>query len=153
MEFIITLIFLDLIVVVLVCRFHFATQKRHFRRIESRARDRLLYIQSLIDLIYTYKHNPVLLESHLTQQVSIKKILSHHVIDDECEKYIPKDLKILKTDMLLYTLYQEGFSYRELCVIFELNNLNSVYVKYHRINKKLTQQELKDKDEKSSLSE
>lgn len=141
------MIILDLIVVIMVCRFYSSTQKRHLRCVESRARDRLLYIQSLIEIIYTYKHNPTQLEAHLSNQVSVKKILSYHVIDDECEKYIPKDLKINKNDRLLYTLYQEGFSYRELCVMFELNNLNSAYVKYHRVNKKLANAELEKEDQ------
>lgn len=33
-----------------------------------------------------------------------------------------------------------GFSARELCVIFALNNTNTVYVKCHQLNKKLNKE-------------
>ena len=41
----------------------------------------------------------------------------------------------------------QGFSARELCIIFGLNNVHSVQVKYSRINIKLNKNEKEETEE------
>ena len=60
-------------------------------------------------------------------------------IEDRCDELFDPKLKINKNDLLMYQLYEEGFSPKELCVLFGLNNLNSFYIKHHRIKQKLGQ--------------
>ncbi len=44
-------------------------------------------------------------------------------------------------------LHMQGFSARELCIIFGLNNVHSVQVKYSRINIKLNKNEKEETEE------
>lgn len=69
--------------------------------------------------------------------------MAYHVVDNNCGHFFPSQTKVSTNDQLLYMLHKEGFTPRELCIIFELNNINSVYVKCHRINKNSTRMEYK----------
>ncbi len=44
-------------------------------------------------------------------------------------------------------LHMQGFSARELCIIFGLNNVHSVQVKYSRMNIKLNKNEKEETEE------
>ena len=133
MEFIITILVMDIFIVLIIYR----RLRHHIQYVSGQAKARLNYIRILIDTVYTYSHQPELLQKHLQKEMSIKKLLAYHVIDNRCDRLFSARMKVNSNDQLLYMLHKEGFSLRELCVIFELNNLNSVYVKCHRINKKL----------------
>lgn len=112
-------------------------KNRLLREIETQAADRLQYIRTLIEIVYIYKHDTQLMLKHLQAEMTIKRLLNSHVVADKCDERYPGGIKCTKKDKLLYMLYQEGFSTKELCVLFELNNLNSVYVKCCRMNKKM----------------
>lgn len=116
-------------------------QWRLLNAYKLRAADRLRYIQTLMETGYKYKHAPSHMAEHLYSEMGIEKILSYHIVDDDCDKTFPIDCKCRRSDKLLYILYENGFSARELCVIFALNNMNAVYVKYNRLNKKLNKEE------------
>ena len=109
----------------------------HFRNTSKLATARLNYIRILIDTVYTYYHHPELMRKHLQKEMAIKKLMAYHVVDNHCGYFFTSRTKVSTNDQLLYMLHKEGFTPRELCIIFELNNINSVYVKCHRINKKL----------------
>lgn len=131
------MLFLDMVVVALICGWTLASCRRRLKCADSLASARLNYIRILIDLVYTYSHRPEQLLKMLQTEMSIKKLLCCHVIEDGTESLVPQEIRVAKNDKLLYQLHEEGFTPRELCVIFGLNNLNSVYVKYHRMNKRL----------------
>lgn len=111
--------------------------KHRYKEMKRIAESRILYIHILLETIYTYNHDPKLLQKHLQCEMTVKKLLGYGTIEDRCDELFDPKLKINKNDLLMYQLYEEGFSPKELCVLFGLNNLNSFYVKHHRINKKL----------------
>lgn len=132
--FIIFVLLLDhLIILPLIIRF--IKKNKEYAKYKTLSSDCIRYIEMLIETVYTYKHQPQHLCDHLIQ--TIKKLLSYHIIDEDCSHLFPSDLKCRKNDMLLYKLHMMGFTAKELCLLFELNNINSVYVKCHRIKKKL----------------
>lgn len=133
MEFIITILVMDIFIVLIIYR----RLRHHIQYVSGQAKARLNYIRILIDTVYTYSHQPELLQKHLQKEMSIKKLLAYHVIDNRCDRLFSARMKVNSNDQLLYMLHKEGFSPRELCIIFELNNLNSLFFKCHRINKKL----------------
>lgn len=127
-----------LLAVYLFCRIRALKQKIETDRLKEQAESRLRYIRSLLDMVYTYQRKPEQLLVHLREEMSVNKLLSYHIIEDRCNEVFDPALKIGKKDQILYLLLEEGFTSRELCVMLELNNLNSVYVKYHRVRKKLS---------------
>ena len=137
MEIIIALAFADVLVVVLVCKSYTASRQRYYAKSVQQAKDRLLFIQLLVELVYTYKHDSKKMLEKVTRQMTIERFINCHLIEEDCSGHIPQDLKVREKDRLLYKLYQEGFSVQALCLLFRLNNINSVYVKCHRINKRL----------------
>jgi len=112
-------------------------QKHYSNKLRNEAQARLNYIHILIDTVYVYGNNHELLSKRLKQEMSAKKLLLYGIIERKQTEACDPELKISEDDRLLYQLLQEGFSLRELCIIFTLNNLNSLYVKHHRIRKKL----------------
>lgn len=140
MEFIITILIMDIFIVLIIYR----RLRNHIRCASGQAKARLNYIRILIDTVYSYSNQPELLQKHMQKEMSIKKLMAYHVIDNRCERFFTAATKVNGNDQLLYMLHKEGFSPRELCVIFELNNLNSVYVKCHRINKKLNANDMQE---------
>lgn len=131
------ILFLNMVVVLFACGWMVVSYKHRLKRTGDTAVARLYYIRKLMDLVYTYSHRPEQLLRLLQTEMSIKKLLCYHVVEDATDGLIPDEARVSKNDRLLYQLHKEGFSPRELCVIFGLNNLNSVYVKYHRMNKRL----------------
>lgn len=115
----------------------FIEYRKCLKEVRICAANRLRYIQILIEVVYTYKNQPSHMREHLLQEMTINKMLNYHIVDNCCNRIFAPDLKCTERDKLLYMLHKEGFSARELCIIFQLNNINSVYVKRHRINKLL----------------
>ncbi len=112
-------------------------RKQYVDRLETEMRARLNYIHILIDTVYSFGNNSELLLTQLKKEMSVKKLLLYGIIKRRQTEACDPELKISEDDRLLYQLLQEGFSPRELCIIFSLNNINSLYVKHHRIRKKL----------------
>lgn len=134
---ILTILILDTVVISLVCIGYTSMHKKAHNRTTDLAQARLLYIRSTIHLVYTYSHQPELMLQHLKTEMSIRKILNYRIIEDHCERMVDDRPEIRQPDKLLYMLHKEGFTPQELCVIFNLNNLNTVYVKCHRVRQKL----------------
>lgn len=128
---------LDVLVVCLFFHLQTLKHKREKERLKEQAESRLLYIRSLSDILYTYQRKPEQLCERLYEEMAVNKLLSYRVIEDRSDEQFDPALKLNKKDRLLYLLVEDGFTPRELCVLMELNNMNSVYVKYHRIRKKL----------------
>ena len=137
LHFYLFVVFLVLISILIYMAY---TTFKYISKLKLKIRDNCLYVCILIETVYTYKNSPQLLRDRLLQEMTIKKLLCYHLVEDD-ENFFPSDLKCTKRDKLLYKLHLEGFTYKELCILFELNNLNSVYVKCHRINKKLNDTE------------
>lgn len=135
-----------LLSVLLVSVYLIVTSFQHISKLKIRIRDNLRYICILIETVYTYKNNPQQLRDHLLQEMTIKKLLCYHIVEED-ESLFPPDMKCTQKDKLLYKLHLEGFTSKELCILFELNNLNTVYVKCHRVNKKLNPSEQGDSDD------
>ena len=136
MSLIIAIFILDAVVIALIT----VIVKRYYRDIERRSENRLRFIRMIIEIIYMHKHNPDKLPEHLTQEKNIRKMLIYNIIDDDYKPYCG-NIKAREEDKLLYMLHMQGFSARELCIIFGLNNVHSVQVKYSRMNIKLNKNE------------
>ena len=78
MEFIITILVMDIFIVLIIYR----RLRNHIHYVSGQAKARLNYIRILIDTVYTYSHQPELLQKHLQKEMSIKKLLAYHVIDN-----------------------------------------------------------------------
>ena len=113
MEFIITILVMDIFIVLIIYR----RLRHHIQYVSGQAKARLNYIRILIDTVYTYSHQPELLQKHLQKEMSIKKLLAYHVIDNRCDRLFSARVKVNSNDQLLYMLHKEGFSPRELCII------------------------------------
>lgn len=132
MDLIIAIFILDAVVIALII----VIVKRYYRDIERRSETRLRFIRMIIDIMYLHKHNPNKLPEHLMQEINIRKMLIYNIIDDDYKPYCG-NIKAREEDKLLYMLHMQGFSARELCIIFGLNNVHSVQVKYSRMKIKL----------------
>lgn len=66
---------------------------------------------------------------------SVEKMIAYHILDQDVE--IPDGIKCKDRDWLLRELYRKEFSAQQLVIMFGLSNVNSVYVKSCRINKKI----------------
>lgn len=131
-----TCILYQIVLMVFCCCF--LTYRQRMRMLKLRLGDNLRYLCMLVETVYTFKNNPQLLRDRLLKEMTIKKWLCYHIVEEN-NNPLPVDLKCASKDKLLYKLHLEGFTPRELCVLFELNYLNTVYVKCHRMNKKLRQ--------------
>ncbi len=90
----------------------------------------------MIDTLYTYNHNPEKLRKHIIELMKADVLIAYHVVTpSDRTKY--DEVNCNKTDKLLCKLSDMGFTPRELCMLFSLNNINSVYVKMSRMNKRL----------------
>lgn len=132
-----TIFIIDVLIISVIIFVALRERRRYGDRLCSEAQARLDYIHILIDTVYTYGNNHELLSVRLKQEMSAKKLLLYGIIERKQTEACRPELKINEDDRLLYQLLQEGFSPRELCIVFSLNNLNSLYVKHHRIRKKL----------------
>lgn len=130
------------IMLLLLCK---ATGKAIRSSLHRKAEDSRRYVGMLLETVYTHKHRPQHLLEHLLEEMTADKLLCYHLITDDFRGIFPEDFNANKRDMLLYKLSLEGFTPKQLCLMFQLNNLNSVYVKCCRINKKLHPQEEPDK--------
>lgn len=135
MKTILLLVCCDAIAVAIFCRFYADAQKRKNRNAELLARNRLIYIRFLVDTVYLYCNQPKQLTDHLKTEMSVEKMIAYHILDQDVE--IPDGIKCKDRDWLLRELYRKEFSAQQLVIMFGLSNVNSVYVKSCRINKKI----------------
>ena len=67
MEFIITILVMDIFIVLIIYR----RLRHHIQYVSGQAKARLNYIRILIDTVYTYSHQPELLQKHLQKENNI----------------------------------------------------------------------------------
>lgn len=124
-------------VVIMLLVFYMKKQTGELNTFKYKHADCRRYIEMLIETVYTHKHDPKHLLEHLCEEMTVKKLLCYHIVAEDLDRLFPPDFNANKNDMLIYKLSEEGFSVKELCLLFGLNNLNTVYVKCSRIKKKL----------------
>lgn len=122
-----------------------ARGKAFLTSLKQRVDDSRRYVGMLLETVYTHKHRPQHLLEHLLDEMTVDKLLCYHLVSDDFSNLFPRRFSSNKRDMLIYKLSLEGFTPKQLCLLFQLNNLNSVYVKCCRINKKLHPEEQADK--------
>lgn len=136
------------ILTVVYCKYRcisFAT--REFERREKLQSKRLLLLRRLIDYSYTYKYDKDLFYKKFCEEINIDKLKKYNLINlgeiikeqDLLEKPIKqkKIEKLSQDDYEFMCLLNEGFTSRELSVIFGLSHPQSIYVKRHRIRARL----------------
>lgn len=104
---------------------------------------RFLFIRKLISLAFIYGHDTDLFHKKFVEMVNIKTLKRRQIIhpmnfipNDEFIESL-KDKGLTEWEIEICCLTELGFTAQELCVIYGLKNINSIYVKRHRIKKKL----------------
>ncbi len=106
-------------------------QNRRWHRL---ADNRLQLIRHLIDLSYSYKEQPLKFLHHFCDAIRVPALRNSHIVQ------ISRHTSYTETEedsRFLIQLLDAGFSRREVCAIFDLKNINCLYVKFHRAKKKL----------------
>lgn len=104
---------------------------------------RFLFIRKLISLAFIYEHNTDLFHKKFVEMVNIKTLKRRQIINPmniiSNDEFIAslKDKGLTEWELEICYLTELGFTAQELCVIYGLKNINSIYVKRHRIKKKL----------------
>lgn len=106
---------------------------RRYSTQQHLAEQRLRLIRSLLDLCYVYSESPQIFHEKFKDKVNIKQLKCYDLIEVSEGRY-----EGLKDDeRLLCALFDGGFSQRELCTIYNVRKLSTMYVKYYRIRTKL----------------
>ena len=106
-------------------------QNRRWHRL---ADNRLQLIRHLIDLSYSYKEQPLKFLHHFCDAIRVPALRNSHIVQ------ISRHTSYTETEedsRFLIQLLDAGFSRREVCAIFDLKNINCLYVKFNRAKKKL----------------
>ena len=101
------------------------------RRLADR---RLNLVRRLIDHSYQHAHQPLTFLHKFNEEVGAQRLLEAKIVPMP-RRAATRSAK--ESEVFLCRLIDAGFSRREVCVIFGLKNIGSLYVKYHRIKKKL----------------
>lgn len=134
---ILILIVIDAVLIALVYRVYSILKNAHGNRAETAlSRDRLIYIRKIIDTVYTHQSNAERLQKRIIELTKSDVLLAYHVVMPPNDTGYDK-VGCNEADKLLCKLADMGFTPRELCMLFSLNNINSVYVKMSRMNKRL----------------
>ena len=89
------------------------------------------FVQKLIKLAFKFGNNKELFYERFVESVDVDTLKEYQIIDVD----IPPELTEKEAE--LYSLIKAGFTPEELCVIYGTKNLNAIYIKRHRLNKKL----------------
>ncbi len=134
---IIIFIVIDAVLIALVYHVYSILKKAYGDRTETAlSRDRLIYIRKIIDTVYTHQNNDERLQKRIIELTKSDVLLAYHVVMPHNDTVYYK-VDCNEADKLLCKLADMGFTPRELCMLFSLNNINSVYVKMSRMNKRL----------------
>jgi hypothetical protein len=103
-------------------------------------------LHEIIDLAFTYEGDHVKFYLKFLETVNAKSLTKRGIIDPEALLGTSLDKSELsgmkRSDAEFLSLLSAGFSYRELTVIYGLKNLNSVYIKSHRLRGRLSKKML-----------
>lgn len=106
---------------------------RH-RRTRRLSANRLRLLHSLIELQYLFKDRPLVLVRKFQEETCVRKLKDSDIIHWRRPSH---GTNVNDDELFLYQLLKAGFSRKAICVIFELKSINSLYVKFHRLKKKL----------------
>lgn len=138
---ILILIVIDAVLIALVYRVYSILKNAHGNRAETAlSRDRLIYIRKIIDTVYTHQSNAERLQKRIIELAKSDVLVAYHVVMPPDDTVYDK-MDCNDADKLLCKLADMGFTPRELCMLFSLNNINSVYVKISRMNKRIKEHE------------
>ena len=136
----IIIICVSLYAVILWGNFHGIRLYRKFKSTRQLAQRRFKLIRSIIDIIHTYDFDSDLCVKKLRAIVHIDELRRQSILnlDHDMDKYTKKanGEELPRNDVEFICLAKAGFTPRELCVIYDLANLNSFYVKKHRVMKR-----------------
>lgn len=128
---VVMIVILILLLIASLCRT--LRQQRVVSSYRRRSAEQLRFIRALLDLCYTYRESPAVFLDKFKDKVNIRELKSYGLIKRSNDHFC-----CLKEDeRLLCQLIDAGFTYRELCVIFNLKKTSNLYTKYHRIQQKL----------------
>lgn len=110
-----------------------AQLRRAVRMHERHSQERLRLLRSLLELCYSYRESPQVFLDKFKDRVNFCQLKNFDLFESENRR-----LGSLKEDeRFLFMLLDQGFSQRELCVIFNLKKASYLYIKYKRIRKRL----------------
>lgn len=112
-------------------------QRRRIRWLEHRASKRILLFRNLLDLGYVYGGSPQIFLEKFMDKVNVRQLKACELVDLSDRRYA----HLKEDEIVLCVLLDNGFTPGELCTIFNLKNVGSLYVKYHRVKVKLRRAE------------
>lgn len=129
-----------LILVVLLSSIHIIYLYWSRNQIKRISNNRLRYIKDCFDTLYQYEHNPTTFLAKCKDLVHVKRLAEYHIIDSpHLSNHIKRNWhKLTPAEKQFVCFMEAGFSNRELCAIFHVGKIGSVYVKYYRIRSKIT---------------
>lgn len=96
--------------------------------------DQLRFIRSLLDLCYAYRESPQVFLDKFKDKVNIREMKAYDLFGHSSDR---RWNSLKEDERLLCMLLERGFTQRELCVVFNMKSINNLYIKHHRIRKKL----------------
>lgn len=108
-------------------------QRKYILASRNRNTEQLRFIRILLDLCYTYQNSPLVFLDKFKDKVNIRELKSYDLIEIPNNRFV----ELKEDEKLLCLLLENGFTQRELCVIFNLKKINNLYIKYNRIRKKM----------------
>jgi len=98
---------------------------------------RLALIRQLIELAYTYCDKELFYKKFM-EAVSINSLKdSRIVVVDDHDLGPTAGKRLTENEAVMYSLMRQGFTPREITVICREKSINTVYLKQHRLKKKL----------------
>lgn len=101
-------------------------------------------IVGLVGLAFTYEHDLEMFHKKFVQMVNVENLKRYKVIEvgEQVLQDGSYDLKVDPSllnskELEMYCLTKRGFTSREMAVVYGMKNINSIYVKKHRLKKKL----------------
>lgn len=128
---------------VMICLFRIfrSSVYRRMKRNKHLADERLKYIRQIIELCYIHSSNPSKFRNKVVDMVSIEGLNASKIIDyaSLIKSCSDKERECLShADLQLYCLLKEGFTPKELTMVYNHANPTSIYVKKSRLLKKIT---------------
>lgn len=107
-------------------------------RIRRIAFNRLVLIKDWLDWLYVYSNDAVSFQNRCKSLAHIKQFSKYNIISWTPPNYKMrmKWHKLSLAERRLVCLMNAGFTNRELCAIFQVGKISSMYVKYYRIKVK-----------------
>ncbi len=111
---------------------------RSLNNIKKLANNRLMFIKDCLDLLYVFSNDSQSFHNRCKSLVHIRQLARYNIVSwkPPCAHFRKKWHKMSTSEKQFICLMNAGFSNRELCTIFQVGKISSIYVKYHRIKSK-----------------